>query len=422
MVESINNVQKSGILSTNSSKTSAEYMAKKTSIFGNNSTKEIKREVDRGNGNVQQREILVGKNADGKKIRVDAETLEELVSVETSGKNKYITKSEFDQLVRDTLKVSKLPAGMTAEFIHGQLVFKRGGDILTTRELRKDAGLIAQRIADEANSKPESSQANAEAFVMKEQLPEVKPIIVETPSAPVNSLGENASKAVYDADDKKEITQTPEAKPEQKSVQTPIPKTKAKPVQKSAKKSVSNTGAATSKGAELPAELRRPSDKPEIIKGTENPWGAKAERPKLDNAAMERARQTNRKKEALENGFKMGQAAKYGWQIDKKVMHEHIRNINKIGEGNVTAFLRSYDKGNGSAVIDIIKQLARYNTTSPTASKNAALKLLYGASKENKNDPALISVAQTIEKAPADWTEYARTADTVLYNILKRKQ
>ena len=119
----------------------AEYVAKKASIFGNNETKELKRTV----GNDDKHEILVGKSKDGKKVRVDANTLEELVAVDTAGKNKYITKSEFDEMVRQVLHVKQLPEGMTAEFQHGSLVFKRGGDILTANDIRKDKDLIAQR-------------------------------------------------------------------------------------------------------------------------------------------------------------------------------------------------------------------------------------------------------------------------------------
>ena len=134
MVDGINNLGTSSNIRTKQNMKTAEYEAKKASIFGNNSTKELKRKVDSD----EKHEILVGKNKDGKKIRVDAETLEELVAVDTTGKNKYITKSEFDKMIQQVLGVKELPEGMTAEFKNGNLVFKRGGDILTSKEIRED--------------------------------------------------------------------------------------------------------------------------------------------------------------------------------------------------------------------------------------------------------------------------------------------
>ena len=141
-------------------KADADYKTKKTSIFGDNETKSLKREVSG-----EKQEILVGKGVDGKKVRVNAETLEELVAVDTSGKNKYITKSEFNKMIEQVLNVKELREGMTAEFQHGHIVFKRGGDILTAKEIREDAGLIAQRQKEKAEAEARE-QARAQAAKM----------------------------------------------------------------------------------------------------------------------------------------------------------------------------------------------------------------------------------------------------------------
>ena len=599
---------------THKFKTKAEYEAKKASIFGDSNIREFKREVDG-----EKREILVG-TRDGHKVRVDAETLEELVAVETSGKNEYITKSEFDELVRNTLGVSKLPEGMSAEFRHGSLVFLRGGEIMTSKELSEDAGLIAQRKADEANQqkldlaklsvpithetetlaapdvqiaqvpitkpKPQGARTEAPSVVtVSKQLDEVtvtktrtadsQPAVIykgseeakdlkeingqfyrpgakrpkpqgdNTPAAKqkdafyewnpklgayvkkgasqeeINKAVEehkaqqakqkaaNAAKAKnqklekartdavniakafnrtnkkYDFDpsaraikdlDKdnvmefmrtyqknavgnahniistliargqavgskelaseaalnllKAISQTPYGKNLKyndnitlQSVIANIEKNgftsgniqNADEVLKKLNLSVPKPQGAKTEPAKPAA---KPTPDGEVVEGTETQWGSGVKKPKVDNAAMEKARKANLRKQAIDNGTKMGQAARNGYQIDKKTMHEHIRNINNISEGNVIAFIKAYDKGNGGTIIDIIKQLARYNTP---ASKNAALKLLRGASKECNNDPVIASVANSIENGPLNWTEYAKTADRILYHTLNGK-
>ena len=154
----------------------AEYESRKASIFGDNDVKELKRTV----GNDEKHEILVGRDNTGKTIRVDAKTLEELVTVETTGKNTYMTKSEFNKLIEQVLHVKELPAGMTAEFQHGNLVFKRGGDVLTAKDLREDAGLIAQR---------QKEKLEAEREMTQKLLEDVKPLSL-TPDLDMSRLSE----------------------------------------------------------------------------------------------------------------------------------------------------------------------------------------------------------------------------------------
>lgn len=175
----------------------AEYSAKKASIFGDNKIKELKRTV----GNDTEHGILVGRDKNGRKIRVDAETLEELVTVETAGKNKYMTKSEFDKLIQQVLQVKELPAGMTAEFQHGNLVFKRSGDILTSKELQNDPGLIAQRqkVKDEARAEAQKLLAEAKRVpvintnIDFSKLPDIKiaQVINPTPQGATSEIIKN---------------------------------------------------------------------------------------------------------------------------------------------------------------------------------------------------------------------------------------
>ena len=374
----------------------AEYESRKASIFGDNDVEELKRTV----GNDEKHEILVGRDKNGKKVRVDAKTLEELVTVETTGKNTYMTKSEFNKLIEQVLHVKELPAGMTAEFQHGNLVFKRGGDVLTAKDLREDAGLIAQR---------QKEKLEAEREMTQKLLEDVKPLSL-TPDLDMSKLSEVKIKNLPSPTATVALQDTP----------APAPKPSATPARNkrivnnpttAKKKPANNPASRTPTETATPPSIARPSDNPVVIRGA-GTWNEGQPLTTEDN--LKKGRQQRIRQTVINNGNKMGEAAK-GHDIDKKIMHEHIRNINNIPDGNVMNFIRAYDKGNGITVLDIIQQLARYNTP---ASRNAALKLLYGASKECHNDPVIESIAQTIDSHPNNWGQYALTADRILFNTL----
>lgn len=234
MVDGINNLGTSSNIRAKQNMKTAEYEAKKASIFGNNSTKELKRKVDSD----EKHEILVGKNKDGKKIRVDAETLEELVAVDTTGKNKYITKSEFDKMIQQVLGVKELPEGMTAEFKNGNLVFKRGGDILTSKEIREDAGLIVQKQKEKAEADRQATQnlladikpvPITNTDILAQQIPDIKIDIRPTPQGIESEPKETVPKVRTKKATVKETTPKPVADNTPKSDNTLKPENTPKP-------------------------------------------------------------------------------------------------------------------------------------------------------------------------------------------------
>ena len=135
-------------------KRKATIEQEKKSIFGDNSTKEIKRYV-----NGKEETIIVGKK-DGQKIRYMADEnghLKELVATSTEGKNTYTTREEFDAKLMEkygTTQAELKKSGITVEFRHGKFVFTQNssGKVIPDNVL---AQLEAQHKADLAkNAQP----------------------------------------------------------------------------------------------------------------------------------------------------------------------------------------------------------------------------------------------------------------------------
>ena len=210
----------------------------------------------------------------------------------------------------------------------------------------------------------------------------------------------------------KQLKKSPNGLNSKKAVATPESQ---KAIEAAKKRGAEKTGKAND--PQVPAGIKKPEDKPRTIAGTETPWGKPIAAPKVTGKDVDKVQKS---RQANENGLKMGEArakARDGF-IDRRQMQDFIRNINEVSNGNVMNFLKSYYKGFGVGKFDIIRQLAHYNTP---ASKNAAIKLLESACKENKNNPAIQSVLQSIENGPLNWTEYATTADSILLNVMKNK-
>lgn len=99
------------------------------------------------NGQKQAIEILHDK--DGNKVRYavndDGTRGEQLVTVTTAGKNTYVTKSEFDKIVKSALQLGEndeIPKGLNAEYVsiggEATLVFKgKDGHVMTGSEVKK---------------------------------------------------------------------------------------------------------------------------------------------------------------------------------------------------------------------------------------------------------------------------------------------
>ena len=111
--------------------------------------KKLKREVDG-----KPRDIRIG-NKDGKKYRYTADTKEELVTKTTTGKNTYLTKTEFDRQVKEMLGVDTIPESIKPELRDGFIVFinKETGLTMSAHELRANPDLIAAQKAKEAKGK-----------------------------------------------------------------------------------------------------------------------------------------------------------------------------------------------------------------------------------------------------------------------------
>lgn len=121
MVEKINGTNQQAIL--NQAKTIEKALVQKkiNTVFGDNKTKTVEREVDG-----RKTTIIVGENSKGEKVRLDADTGEELIEKTTAGKNTYVTKSELEKQVTEqtgmTLQELK-DNNIIPQFRHGQLVF-----------------------------------------------------------------------------------------------------------------------------------------------------------------------------------------------------------------------------------------------------------------------------------------------------------
>lgn len=127
------------------------------SIFDEENDKLIKREVD----GEPDRAIRVGRDEDGKKFRYTDDTHEELVTKTTAGKNTYLTKSEFDNRVKEILMVDEIPEGIRAEFREGSIVFinEETGLRMSANELRSDERILAAQRHKKINDeyKPEAA-------------------------------------------------------------------------------------------------------------------------------------------------------------------------------------------------------------------------------------------------------------------------
>lgn len=117
-------------------------------VFGGNKTKTIEREVDG-----KKTDIIVGKNAQGEKVRLDALTGEELVEKTTAGKNTYVTKSELEKQVTEqtgmTLQELK-DNNIVPQFRHGQLIFVTPNGEPADRQLKllQDKQKVDKALAD----------------------------------------------------------------------------------------------------------------------------------------------------------------------------------------------------------------------------------------------------------------------------------
>lgn len=382
-------------------------------------TKQLTREVDG-----KKASIFIGVDGNNKKVRytlIDGK-MEELQERTTAGKNTYVTKKEADAIIMQMLGTKGVPAGVTIKFetdqngtVSPKLLFK--GEKLDAKGMK----LLAQqqRVADMQNEE----LAKAKEPEQK-GLPEHVKIAVDiAKNIKFDEVAETKDlAAVTPEETKPQGTKYKKKAPSgmegrrAKAADTPASKKAIEAAKKRGTEKTEKSGT-----IENTTGIKKPEEyKPSTIKGTETPWGKPITAPRVTSKDIDKVQKAKKDKLDSDNGFKMGRAriAAKGGAIDRNTMHEHIRNINNISEGNVMKFLNEYDKGNGDLAMDIIRQLAKYNTP---ASKNAAIKLLEGACKENNNNPAIQSVLQSIEKGPLNWTEYARTADTVLWSVMHQK-
>lgn len=141
--------------------------------------KKIKREVDG-----KPRDIRIGKK-DGKKYRYTADTKEELVTKTTTGKNTYLTKTEFDRQVKEMLGVDTIPESIKPELRDGFIVFidKETGLTMSAHELRANTDLIAAQKAKEAKGKMSEISldfAENHGQIYQPQMPNIDEINIPT--------------------------------------------------------------------------------------------------------------------------------------------------------------------------------------------------------------------------------------------------
>lgn len=110
------------------------------SLFMKGDDKKLTREV-----NGEQREIRVGHDKQGDKFRYTDDTKEELVATSKKGKNKYLTKSEFDKQIKKMLHINYLPETIRAEYRDGNIIFinNETNETMTAQELRANPEIIA---------------------------------------------------------------------------------------------------------------------------------------------------------------------------------------------------------------------------------------------------------------------------------------
>ena len=113
---------------------------KDLSVFMSDDDKKLTREVDG-----KDRTIRVGHDGQGDKFRYTDDTKEELVATSTTGKNKYLTKSAFEQQIKDMLHIDYLPESIRAEYRDGNIIFidNNTNETLTANELRQNPEIIA---------------------------------------------------------------------------------------------------------------------------------------------------------------------------------------------------------------------------------------------------------------------------------------
>ena len=116
-------------------------------IFSDDDRK-ITREV-----NYQPREIRIGHDSGGDKFRYTDDTHEELIAVNTKGKNTYLTKAEFDRQVKEILHVDHLPNGIRAEYKNGNIIFinNETNETMTAAEIRSNKELLSLQKQKEIN-------------------------------------------------------------------------------------------------------------------------------------------------------------------------------------------------------------------------------------------------------------------------------
>jgi len=138
--------------------------------------KKLTREVDN-----QQRDIRIG-HKDGHKYRYTDDTHEELVTVSTKGKNKYMTKAEFDKQIKEMLHIDHLPENIRAEYKHGKIVFidNKTQETLSADDLQNNPEIVDLQKQKEMNDfvkehKPEWDKQTQQDFskMLQPDIPEI---------------------------------------------------------------------------------------------------------------------------------------------------------------------------------------------------------------------------------------------------------
>ena len=141
-------------------------------------TKQLTREVDN-----QKASIFIGKDSEGNKVRytiINGEA-KELVATDTTGKNKYTTKEEFEAELMNKYGMSSKEfarKGIIAEYKHGELTFTN----IKSGEKIPDAVLAQQEVKhqqDVANEKIKKAQI---------KMPEFELGVIELPRIDKNEL------------------------------------------------------------------------------------------------------------------------------------------------------------------------------------------------------------------------------------------